>query len=92
LNPPVIFNTQVIEEVTSHTYLGLKFSNNLRWNNHIHDISLRARQRLNLMIPLKYKLNRQALETMYHAFVLPSMEYGIVVWGGTYDSDMAKLE
>ncbi len=92
LNPPVSFNTQLIEEVTSHTYLGLKFSSNLRWNNHIHDISLKARQRLNLMIPLKYKLNRTTLETMYNAFVLPTMEYGIVVWGGTYDSDMAKLE
>ena len=44
------------------------------------------------MIPLKFKVDRKTLETMYTAFVLPTMEYGNVIWGGTYDSDMLKLE
>jgi len=44
------------------------------------------------MIPLKFKVDRKTLETMYNAFVLPTMEYGNVIWGGTYDSDMLKLE
>ena len=29
---------------------------------------------------------------MYKAFVLPSLEYANVVWGGSYDSDILKLE
>ena len=44
------------------------------------------------MIPLKFKLDRKSLETMYFSFVRPSMEYAQVVWGGTYDSDIVKLE
>ena len=83
---------QKIEEVESHVYLGLRFSKNLRWTHHIHDISLKARKKLNLMVPLKYKLDRKSLEIMYKAFVLPSLEYANVVWGGSYDSDILKLE
>jgi len=44
------------------------------------------------MVPLKFKVDRKTLEIMYHALVLPTMEYGNVIWGGTYDSDMLKLE
>ncbi len=40
-NPPVSFNDSPIEEVKSHTYLDLKFSHNLRWNEHINDIALK---------------------------------------------------
>ena len=92
LNPRVSLNGHVIDEVTTYTYLGLKFANNLRWNHHINDISIKARKRLNLMIPLKFKLDRYSLEVMYNSFVLPTMEYANVVWGGTYDCDILKLE
>ena len=44
------------------------------------------------MMLLKYKLDRRSLENMYKSFVMPVMEYGIVVWGGTYDTSLAKLE
>jgi hypothetical protein len=92
LNPPVFLDGQHISEVTSHTHLGVELARNLRWNQHIHTISLNARRRLNAMIPLKFKLDRNSLEIMYRAFVLPTMEYAIVVWGGSYDSDILKLE
>ena len=44
------------------------------------------------MVPLKFKCDRQSLEVMYFSFVLPVMEYANVVWGGTYDIDLTKLE
>ena len=92
LNPPVQLFGHNIEEVESHIYLGLRFSNNLRWKLHIEDISHRARKKLNCMLPLKYKLDRKSLEIMYHSFVLPTMEYANVVWGGSFESDISKLE
>jgi hypothetical protein len=45
-----------------------------------------------MLIPLKYKLDRKTLETMYTTFVRPTMEYSIIVWGGTYDTTLSKLE
>ena len=92
LNPPLTFDNETVTEVNHHTYLGLKFSYNLKWNEHINETYLKAKSRLSLMIPLKYRADRKTLEIMYKSFVRPVMEYGIVVWGGTYDTPLAKLE
>ncbi|MCP3901156.1 MAG: reverse transcriptase family protein, partial [Desulfobacteraceae bacterium] len=92
LNPSLYLNNIEIEEVNYHKYLGLSFSQNLKWSQHIHDISIAARKRLSLMMPLKFKLSRKSLEIMYKSFVLPSMEYGNVVWGGSFANDISKLE
>lgn len=92
LNPPVFLNNEKIDEVSSYKYLGLHFTSNLRWNLHIDIISRNAQMRLNRLSPLKWKLDRRTLETMYNVLVLSSMQYASAVWGGTYDSDILKLE
>ncbi len=38
------------------------------------------------------KVDRTSLEIMYKCFVQSSMEYANIVWGGSYDSDILKLE
>ncbi len=92
MNPSVKFCDAIIKEVRNHVYLGLTFSSNLKWTDHIECIYLKARKRLSLMMPLKHKIDRRSLQTMFFAFVRPCMEYGNIVWGGSYDSDINKLE
>ena len=87
-NPQIYFNNIPIDEVNTHCYLGLTFSYNLKWNAHIDNVTVKASQRTNMMIPLKYKLDKTSLQTMYLTFVRAIMEYGISVWGGTYDSNI----
>lgn len=91
-NPPLKFLSQNIEEVKSHKYLGIVFTNNLSWNEHINAVVLKAEQKLNMLKPLKFRISRKSLETLYNAFVLPTMEYSFAVWGGTYDTNILKLE
>ena len=67
--------------MNTHTYLGLTFAYNLKWSHHIDDLSIKARQKFNMMIPLKFKLDRKSIETMYNSFIRSAMEYGNVVWG-----------
>jgi len=92
LNPPLFLNGTQITEVKSHTYLGVTFTRNLRWNEHINTVYIKSKKRLNMLIPLKFKLDRFTLERLYNSYVLPTMDYAIQVWGGTYDSDINKLE
>ena len=92
VNPYLYLNNHLIEEVSSHTYLGLTFYSNLCWSKHIDEISTKARKRLNMMLPLKFKVDRTSLETMYNSFVLPILEYSNIVWGGVYDCDKVKIE
>ena len=44
LNPPLFLNNQHIEEVKSHTYLGVTFCRNLRWSAHINSVYLKAKK------------------------------------------------
>jgi hypothetical protein len=92
LNPPVLLNNVPIEEVKFYKYLGLHFTSNLRWNLHIDKVAKLAEMKLNMLLPLKWKIDRDSLETMYNTYVLSSMTYANVVWGGTYASDLLKLE
>ena len=92
LNPKVKFGDVEIDDVSTHSYLGLLFTRNLRWSEHIDSIAVKARKRLSLMLPLKYKLDRKTLRTMFQSFVKPVMEYGIAIWGGSYDCDISNLE
>ena len=91
-NPPLYIQGSQIEEVASHKYLGVLLSSNLRWKDHIDYIATKARKKLNLMLPLKMKVDRRSLEIMYRSFVLSSIEYANVVWGGSPDSDLSKLK
>ena len=44
------------------------------------------------MKKFKFELDRKSLETIYFSFIRPSMEYGDVLFAGTYDSDLCKLD
>ena len=92
LNPPVSFNNTAVAEVSSHRYLGLILASNLKWDIHIDDLVTKAKKRLNMMLPLKHRVDRKTLETIYTSFVRPVIEYAIAVWGGTYDTTRTKLE
>lgn len=91
-NPSVHLNNTAISEEVSHPYLGVIFSNNLKWSTHIDKVAVKARKRLSAMQPFKFKLSRSAIQIMYNSFVLPTMEYANILWGGSYESDLSKLE
>ena len=50
------------------------------------------RKRLDLITRFKFKLKRRELEKFYVSFVLPILEYGDVLWGGSYQQDLDKLD
>ena len=91
-NRSVKFGGHPVEEVTEHTYLGLLFTSKMSWNSHINNVAIKTRKKMNLMIPLKFKLDRKSLEIMLNSFVISSMSYAIEIWGCTYDSQLLKLE
>ena len=55
-------------------------------------ITTKAQKRLNMMVPLKFEMDRTSLETMFNSSILPILEYSNIVWGGVYDCDKVKIE
>ena len=79
-HPPVLMENQPIIEVSSHKHLGIIFSNDCTWHEHLENVKAKAWKRINIMRKLKFKLDRKSLQTIYFSFIRPLLEYANVVW------------
>ena len=68
-----------ITEVTQHKHLGLVFSNDATWTNHITGIAAKARKN-GCLRRNKFILDRSSLERMYISFIRPFLEYANIFW------------
>jgi hypothetical protein len=80
LHPPLKMNNHDIQEVLSHKHLGIYFSDNGSWQEHIDYIVKKSFVRLNILRRFRLILDRFTLEKMYFSFIRPILEYGDVVW------------
>ena len=82
-HPPLFMQDVQIKEVDYHKHLGLNFSNDGSWHQHIrswHHRKEKAWFRINIMRKLKFQLDRKSLEIIYLAFVRPLLDYADVTW------------
>ena len=91
-HPPVKMNQQQISEVNSHKHLGLIFSNDCTWHEHLDYIKTKAWHRVNIMRKLKFTLDRKSLQTIYISFIRPLLEYADVVWDNCTQYEANELE
>ena len=79
-HPPIYMNNIAINQVQTHTHLGLTFSADAKWTTHINKSINNAWRRIGLLRSLKFILSRSSLERMYFSFIRPLLEYGDVIW------------
>jgi hypothetical protein len=91
-HPKLELNGETITEVKHHKHLGIILSHNLRWNAHIDQLVNKGTKLNNMMKAFKFKLDRRSLEIIYMSFIRPTLEYADVLFTGTYDSDLCKLD
>ena len=92
LHPPLFMENHQISEVDSHKHLGLYFSHDCTWHQHINHITVKAWARINIMRKLKFKLDRKSLETIYTAFIRPLIEYGDIIWDNCSQYEKDELQ
>ncbi|MCG8046489.1 MAG: reverse transcriptase domain-containing protein [Candidatus Thiodiazotropha endolucinida] len=91
-HPPIIMQNQAITEVEHHKHLGVYFSRDGTWHQHINYITEKAWTRINVMRKLKFKLDRKSLETIYLVFIRPLLEYGDIIWSNCTQYEKDELE
>ena len=74
-HPNFYFNNTPIQEVSSHQHLGVVFSYNCSWHDHIDSIKKKAWKRINLMCSFKFTLDRKSLEFFYFSFIRPILTF-----------------
>ena len=92
IHPPLYMQNVQIQEVSSHKHLGLYFSNDCSWHQHIDYIKQKAWFRIHIMRKLKFNLDRKSLETIYLTFIRPLLEYGDVIWDNCTQYEKNELD
>ena len=88
----IVFGDTRLNPTKSHKHLGITFSSNAKWTEHIDTICKTALKEINVLKKLKFTISRNSLNKIYNTFILPILEYGCEVWGGCSKSDEEKLE
>ena len=87
-----IFEGQPLKTVQSHKHLGVTFTSNLSWSEHINSIVTSSSKSIDVMKKLKYSLDRKTLETIYMSFVRPKLEYASIIWHDCTQTESELLE
>ncbi len=70
-----------IERVEEFSYLGITFSTNMTWTEHVNQLCSKISKRLGLLKRIKHLLPRYARLLFYKSLILPLFDYGDLVWG-----------
>ena len=80
-----------IKRVESYKYLGVTFDFNLKWDSHIKNILKKLRYFVFLQHKLKH-IDKKIKNTLYYAFCHSIWNYGILAYGGAYNSEIGPLQ
>ena len=85
-------NTDKLENVSHHPYLGVELSNNLKWSNHINNVTLKANNALWFIRRNLWRCTKYVKQQMYFALVRPHLEFACAVWDPYTVCDIQRLE
>ena len=81
-----------LTKMQSHRYLGVIFSHNLRWNNHVVYILTKATRLLSALRRLRSSLDQESLPHMYLTYIRPILEYACTAWDNLGTTQVDRLE
>ena len=92
---PHLFYLQgdIIEQVCSYKYLGVMVTSNLKWDEHIDKVSLKAKRLLGHLYRVFYRnVQPQYLLNLYISLVRLHLEYACQVWDPYIQRSICQLE
>lgn len=78
--------------VESVNYLGIIIDQNLNWKLHIDNLANEVRKINYLFYRIKKFLSWKILKNLYFALYQSKLNYGLALWGGTFDLYLHKLK
>ena len=85
-------NGNNIDGVDSMRYLGILIDKHLKWNEHVLYLSQKMRFLIYKFFILRNILTRKTIIMVYRAIAESLFRYGILVWGGMYNTNLAQLK
>ncbi|KAL7643214.1 UNVERIFIED_CONTAM: hypothetical protein RMT77_006505 [Armadillidium vulgare] len=92
-NYDILFENTQFEPSSVLNILGVSFSRDLSWKDHITSLSKQASNRLGVLRRLQNYFTPPQLLALYRGVVCPCMEYASHIWGGsTHTALLEKVE
>ena len=73
--------TTSIDQVYHFNFLGIVINSNLKWENHVNNISYKCTRVIGILNKLKKVLPTRIKLLLYNTLILPHLTYGINSWG-----------
>ena len=77
------------KEHVKHTkyikFLGLLLDENIGWKYHLSELSKKLARTFGVLLKFSYLLRTSVLVSLYNSLFASFLQYGIIVWGLTYD-------
>ena len=86
--PNLTINNAIIKRVFHASFLGVIIDESLNWNKHIKTIENKVSKNLGILYKAKQYLNMSSLKQLYFAFINSYLNYGNIIWGSTYKSNL----
>ena len=90
-HPPLLFNNNYVSQVNSQKHLGIILDVKLTFEEHLKNVFNKTNKTIGLLRKLSNLLPRQALITIYKAFVRPHLDYGDVLYGQAFDNSFHPI-
>lgn len=87
----LLYKSQPVEIVRSIKSLGVYFTLHLQWNDHVHNILLKASRAVGILWRHKSVLPLKAKLAIYHALFLSHLNYCTLVWATTTKTNLRKI-
>ena len=81
----------IIKWTTSERLLGVQVDNKLSWSDHAANVAKSFASKLSLLRRMRF-LPQKQLEDFYTKVILPSVKYGLTVWGSCNKTHLNNLE
>ena len=91
-HPPSYMGTTQINEFIKHKHLGLIFSSDATWTEHIAHIVERAWKRIGSLRRNKFMLDRLSLLKLYTTYIRSFFEYANIIWNNCSIENKRNLE
>ena len=90
---PLFFNTTQLKPSSNLNLLGLNFSPDLSWKDHITSLAISASKKLGVLRRFSKFFSPRQLLALYRGQIRPCMEYASHVWGSSpHTALLAKVE
>ena len=89
----MLFNNNNVSQVNFQAHLGVILDVHLTFEEHLKNVFNKTKKKIGLLKKLSNLLPRQALVTIYKAFIRPHLDYGDVIYDQAFNNSFhAKME